>query len=168
MRLSKNRASAPALLKPASLKSVVISSLSGSTELSLSAEMKVSKSVVVSRFSTGSGFEPGASAALTNRCVNGRGEAVLSSLPPHETSVTAVRTTRSEIARRIVFDPSYAFPQAKQSNPAHEAGRDSRRPRVRTDPPVPCFDLHSRAEAASVSRPEPLTRVVEGEAIDVG
>ena len=129
--------------------------------------MKESKSVVVWRFSTGSGFEPGASAALTNRCGIGRGAAVSSSLPPHETSVTAVTATRSEIARRIALDPSYAFSQAAPSNPAHKAGRDSRRPRLRTDPPVPCFDLHPRAEAASVSRPEPLTRVVEGEAIDV-
>ncbi len=37
----KNRASTPALLKSSSSKTVVISSLSGSIEESLSAEMKV-------------------------------------------------------------------------------------------------------------------------------
>src|SRR5262249_13043521 len=70
-----------------------------------SANKKLSKFVVVSRFSMGSGFEPGASAAATNRCATGRGVAVSLPPPPHETSVSAAPAPRSKIAKRIAVDP---------------------------------------------------------------
>jgi hypothetical protein len=70
----------------------------------------VSKSVVVWRFSTGSGFEPGASSAVTNRCATGTGAAVSSSLPPQDASATAVTATRSGMAKRAAIDPTTFVP----------------------------------------------------------
>jgi hypothetical protein len=55
----------------------VVIALSGLIEESRSAEMTVSKLLAVARFSTGSGFEPGASSAVTNRWATGAGAVVL-------------------------------------------------------------------------------------------
>jgi hypothetical protein len=66
------------------------------------AAMNLSRSTAVSRFSTGSGLLPGASAAVGNRCASGTG-AVAS--PPHATSATAVRSKRSRMVNRTAMDP---------------------------------------------------------------